>query len=162
MCAVSEKLVIAFLMRHFDEVGKPGGWNARREDHQKSVKSLIEGCLQSYPDKLGPAECAINTQLCDDGERATFRICRDLAKRDDSGNGNPPGIFPLAYGELAARLDCSNGCAEHILKYRFDRELKILRVETLGLARQKGKRALATRWRWLIQSGCWPAGKFPS
>ena len=148
--AVCEKLVLDFLMQHFDQIGKPGGWAGTREDHQRSIQGLIEGCLASYPEKLGADERSIYERCRDDRQRAAFRICRDLARFDDSEHGNPPGIFPMAYGELAARLDCANVTAEELLKARFVGRLGLLWIESAGLPRRKGNPSIATRWRWLV------------
>ena len=148
---VCEKIVLRFHMRFFDEAGKPGGWRGTREEHQRSVEGLIAGCLNSYPGDLASAERTIYDALCDDRERAAFRICRDLARFDDTAHDNPPGIYPLAYGELAARLDCANACAEEILKDRFAKELGFHRIETRGTRRAKGQRGIANRWRWLLR-----------
>lgn len=148
--AVCEKLVLDFLMQHFDQIGKPGGGAGTREDHQRSIQGLIEGCLASYPEKLGADERSIYERCRDDRQRAAFRICRDLARFDDSEHGNPPGIFPMAYGELAARLDCANVTAEELLKARFVGGLGLLWIESAGLPRRKGYPSIATRWRWLV------------
>jgi len=117
--AACEKIVLELLMRHFDEKGKPGGWGGDRADHQRSVENLIAGCVASYPENLPLAAREDYARLADDLERAAYRICRDPSRFDDTEHGNPPGIYPLAFGELAARLDCSNAVAERILKSRF-------------------------------------------
>lgn len=145
---VCEKLVSSFLMQHFDQIGTTGGWSGTREEHQKSVEGLIAGCLASYPAKLTPSERSIYERLRDGLDRAAFRICRNLANYDDTKNNNPPGIFPLSYGELAARLDCSNSIAEELLKKRFRDGLRLLEIESCGLRREKGQPNIATRWRW--------------
>lgn len=141
--AVCEALVIRFSMRYFDEVGKPSGWRGDRDGHRKSVGSLIEALKEKYPVKLSPAERGIYERLKDDTERAAFRICRDCARR-----AGPRGIFPMAYGELAARLNCATGKAEKLLKGRFRDELQILRVDTVGQRRAKGRKGIGTRWRY--------------
>ena len=147
---ISEPLVIKFLLRHFDEKGKPAGWGGTRDDHEKSIRSLVEGCVRDYPEKLSEAQRTIYLGLRDDLERTAFRICRDLAKRLDIERGCPQGLFLLAYGELAARLDCGSGSAEKLLKHGFKDELKIVAIETPGTRRSKDTRGLATRWRWLL------------
>lgn len=149
---VCQTLVLSFFMRHFDEIGKPGGWAESREKHQRSVEGLIAGCLASYPEDLIPAERTIYEGLGSDRDRAAFRICRDLAQFDDTKHHNPPGIFPLAYGELAARLDCANVTAEELLKSRFLAEKGVISIESPGFPRRKGYPNTATRWRWLLQA----------
>ncbi len=148
--AISEPLVIKFLLRHFDEKGKPGGWSDTRDEHEKSVRNLVAGCVRDYPEKLSEEQRTIYLSLRDETERTTFRICRDLAKRDDPERGCPQGLFLLAYGELAARLDVGTGLAEKVLKHRFRDELKIVAVVTPGTRRSKDTPGLATRWRWLL------------
>ena len=147
---LAESLVIEFLLRHYDEKGKPGGWRETRVEHEKSVRNLVEGCVRDYPAKLSEAERTIYLSLRDETERTTFRICRDLAARDDPKLECPPGLFLLAYGELAARLNSTNRIAERVLKYRFKGELEIAAIVTPGTRRSKGTAGRSTRWRWLL------------
>lgn len=148
--AVSEPLIVAFSMRYFDERGRGAGWDEPRASHRAKVERLLEGLPALYVSALTAAERAIYDQLMNPAEQTTFRICRDCARRDDSLTGNPVGIFPMAYGELAARLSCANAVAEKILKGRFLETFHLVAVETAGLRRERGKPCVATRWRWKL------------
>jgi hypothetical protein len=151
---VCEQLVLEFLLRHYREIGKLAGWRATLDEHETSIRSLIDGTVRDYPEKLSFSERAIYGQLRDDTERAAFRIIRDLAKCDATERQCPPGVLILSRPELAARLASSSfSSARAILCKRFANDLGIIEVETRGLQRTKGQRGGATRWRWMLPDG---------
>lgn len=148
--AVAEPLVVAMSMRYFDEVGKPSGWGESRQAHRIKVEQLLKGLPARYFAGLTAAQAAIYGQLRDDRERAAFRICLDCACRDDRETGGcGPGELAMAYGELAARLDCGTSVAYALLLRRFSGDLRFMHIKTPGTKRRKGERAVATIWHFL-------------
>lgn len=146
--AVCPKLAMAFFMRHFDEAAEQSGWRATRKEHKRSVDALISGYVRDYAGKLPESDRARYAQLSSDLHRAAFRICRDCAKRNDPDRNSPPGLFVMAYGELAARLECSNATA-HAVLMSFVRT-GLIQVEIAGVQRVKGVIGKGTQWRWLL------------
>jgi hypothetical protein len=148
--AVCQPLALRLALRYYDEHGKPSGWRGDRETFAKSVQSVLEAIAKKYLTKLPTPERRVYEKLTDDTERAAFRICRDLALRRKRAKDCGPGVFPMPFGELAVRLECSNKRAETILKARFRGKLRILRVEEAGMRRAKGQKGQGTRWRYLL------------
>jgi hypothetical protein len=152
MSIVKEGFVRAFALEYYRQHAAIF-FDYSRERYEAETANLIEGCLRSYPDRIGPAGKAAYLELSDPLERAAFRICQSLANYTEQPDFPPP-LFCLSCKQLAIRLGLFDTQAQRILQ-AFQKQGIIEEV-------QKGQRydpknpppkgtyLKATTYRWLL------------
>ncbi len=132
---VAEKLV-ALALKMNAEV-----YHGTMEEHLASFKGLWDGCAEHYSSELSRPELEAYTAL-DRGERAAFRIMRDLAVASN-------GQFYMSCDQLQHRL--GNGCNGWRLLNRFSAGgYGIIAQVKAGTRREKGVTGRAAYWRWVL------------
>ena len=120
-------------------------WKDPKDQHMKEAEHHLRTLVKEFPDQLPPDEREIYVEF-DDREKATFRICRDLARINPEIEGE--GAFFLACNELGGRLGLDPQQAQRLLRRLTG--LAILEVVEKGQRRQAGVKSKATTYRW-----CW-------
>ena len=114
-----------------------GIWTDPKDEHMASFGKLWSGCESSYPSELNARELAYYLEI-DGAEKAAFRICRDLAAKND-------GVFFIPSDHMRWR---TQGNGWEILK-RFQTHV-VLKLVAPGQRREKGAHAKAATYRWLL------------
>ena len=114
-----------------------GIWSDPKEDHMTSFGKLWSGCESNYPSELNAGEVAYYHEI-DGPEKAAFRICRDLAAKND-------GVFFIPSDHMRWR---TQGNGWEILN-RFQKH-GLLKLVAPGQRREKGAHAKAATYRWLL------------
>ena len=114
-----------------------GIWTDPKDEHMASFGKLWGGCESSYPSELNARELAYYLEI-DGAEKAAFRICRDLAAKND-------GVFFIPSDHMRWR---TQGNGWEILK-RFQTHV-VLKLVAPGQRRQRGAHAKAATYRWLL------------
>ena len=125
---------------HLVEIGydlSVGIWTDPKEDHMASFGKLWSGCESSYPSELNAGEVAYYYEI-DGPEKAAFRICRDLAAKND-------GVFFIPSDHMRWRTQ-GNGWG---ILNRFQKH-GLLKLVAPGQRREKGLHAKAATYRWLL------------
>lgn len=142
--AVCPALVRSFSAQFYRE-GR-GVFNDPEDQHARETVAMIEAVERTYLAELSPLEKGLHTRLSPD-RQAALRICRALARATNRPT-EPPPLFFLAVGDLAARLCLSNMTAYRILRDFCD--LKVLSVEIPGQRRAAGVTGMATVYKYLL------------
>ncbi len=114
-----------------------GIWTDPKEDHMASFGKLWSGCESIYPSELNAGEVAYYYEI-DGPEKAAFRICRDLAAKND-------GVFFIPSDHMRWRTQ-GNGWG---ILNRFQKH-GLLKLVAPGQRREKGTHAKAATYRWLL------------
>jgi hypothetical protein len=86
--------------------------------------------------------------LPDDLDKATFRICRDLAILERVLSWP---LFFLSYNQLALRLDCHDQESFRIMRRL--RDYRIIELVENGTKRALGIKPKASTWKWMLEKG---------
>ncbi len=114
-----------------------GIWTDPKDEHMASFGKLWSGCESSYPAELNARELAYYLEI-DGAEKAAFRICRDLAAKND-------GVFFIPSDHMRWRTQ-GNGWG---ILNRFQKH-GLLKLVAAGQRREKGAHAKAATYRWLL------------
>jgi hypothetical protein len=140
--ALDEKVIVTMVMTFYD-INQPY-FSDPREQHEREARAMIKLVAESYLADLSPEERSVYEGLPNEW-RATFRICRDLARTGNEVFG--PGHFYMSCEQLRLRLGLKHSAqAERILK----------RFKKAGLLQAVGtdtrKKLEATTFLWLLQT----------
>lgn len=142
--AVSKPLVLLF-SQHF-YASNQALFHDTAADHERETRAMLDVVESSYLDELEGTERELYTALAEPLQ-AVFRICRDLALRDEAGGPPPPLFFMSAQG-LADRM--KDHCQQAHRWLNALVRYSALKVETRGTAHSHGHRGEATVYRWLL------------
>jgi hypothetical protein len=117
------------------------------EQVQREVRSVLDGCAQSYPDRLPNAAREAYQTLADERERTAFRVCESLSKCETDPTLAPPQYY-LSCHQLGLRLGIMDTPAHRILRMLEARGF--LQTVSKGTRREKSKAGIATIYRWLL------------
>lgn len=131
---VAEKLAI-----HDLEINR-GLYEGTIDEHLRSLKGLWEGCEKKYPSELSEVELSYY-ELLEHHEQTAFRIMRDLAIFH---KGEP---FFMSCDQLQHRIGRS--CNGHRLRAKMA-EFRIIKLIARGQRKEKGLRAKAAFWKWML------------
>ena len=145
-CAVSPDHLLAFVSEFYNQHSKIF-LDYDYEQWQSEARAMLEGCRQSFPSRLNERECAAYSALCDEQERAAFRICHNLSKCESDATFPPP-LFHLSCQQLSTRLGIVKMQAWRILK-AFEKS-GIIEIVSVGTVRTKGVKGVATVYRWCL------------
>ena len=115
------------------------------EQHMNEAQAHLTTLEADFLAKLAPIELDLWQHLPLKYQEA-FRILRDLATQDLEDS--PPGLFFISFANLARRLATSRPHAARILDTL--KGLKVIEMVTKGEQYQKGVKARATRYRWIL------------
>jgi len=110
------------------------------DEHLRSLEGLWAGCDKKYPSELSEVELRFY-ELLEHDEQTAFRIMRDLAKFH---NGEP---FFMSCDQLQYRI--GRGCNGHRLRAKMAK-YHIIKLIAPGQRKEKGVRAKAAFWKWLL------------
>lgn len=115
------------------------------EQHMHEAEAHLDAREATWRNSLSDGERALAEQLRQP-LRESFRICRDLAKRDNAEC--PRGKFFLSMGDLADRISLRTVEAQRI--FHVLEGLGCLEIATKGTRHAKGARGIATRYLWKL------------
>jgi len=144
--SVALELLIAFY-----EINAPL-FKDSAEQHRREVEAMLINVETTYLTELSADERQLYEKL-PERLRPPFRICRDLAMRQDIRTR--PGEFFMSADNFGRRLGLTCTEGHRILK-RFVK-FGVLGIVTLGKRRVEGQQATATLYRWRFPLGLAPA-----
>lgn len=138
--ALDEKVIVKLVMVFYD-INQPY-FSDSKQQHERETREMIRLVAASYQAELSPEERSVYETLHPEW-RATFRICRDLAKTGNEVFG--PCHFYMSFEQLRLRLG---------LRYTAQAERIIKRFKKAGLIQAVGtdrrKELEATTYVWLL------------
>lgn len=149
---VSEPVLCALLRHHFEHQGRHA-WSTEWAAHEAAINASLKSYRRRYLETL-PVSLRPSYEAMPERERATFRICRSLARCV----GKSTGQFFLSCSELAARIGSAkrplaghSQTAERCLA-KLQRGGLIVMIEK-GRQYRAREKPLATEWRWVEPGG---------
>ena len=135
---------VAFrLVEHFYDLNSPI-WVDSKAQHMQEAAAQLEAVLETFKEELFLSELE-KYEMLNEVQKDCFRICRDLAQRNETEEFPPPKFF-LSCQDLGMRLGIHQQEAQRILR-RFE-SLAILKTVKKGVRREAGKTPRATVWSW--------------
>ena len=131
------------LAEYFYDLNLPT-WIDSKAQHMREAAAQLGAVLETFREELTVSELEIYEML-NEPQKDCFRICRDLAHRNESEEFPPPKFF-LSCEDLGMRLGIHTQAAQRILR-RFE-TFAILKTVQKGARREAGKRPCATVWSW--------------
>jgi hypothetical protein len=151
--ALSEDLTLLFARQFYRQ--NQHLWDDPLGNHMSEARAHLKMISKSYPDSLNPDELRFYKSATVP-QQDSFRICRDLASRENAKSEDSEPILFLANGDLAFRVGYErypNG--EPPSKLGGDLFAKLIKEGFLEIVRkgQQGNprfgKLLATEYRWL-------------